>query len=92
MIPKFNLGRVVMTHGVAEWVSESPEIRNLFPLLDRHIRGDWGELDEEDIQTNNEALTLNNRILSSYTLDGEKIWIITEWDRSSTTVLFPSEY
>ena len=81
-----------MTRGVADWVEQNPPYRNLFPLLVRHIQGDWGEVDEEDQQTNNEALELGNRVLSAYTLDGEKIWIITEWDRSSTTVLFPSEY
>ena len=92
MTPKFNLGRTVMTYGVADWIKQNPPYRNIFPLLDRHVQGDWGELDEEDIQTNNEALKLGNRILSAYTLDGEKIWIITEWDRSVTTLLFPSEY
>lgn len=92
MNPKFELGRVVMTRGVADWVEQNPPYRNLFPLLDKHIQGDWGEVDDEDKQTNNEALELGNRLLSTYTLDGEKLWIITEWDRSSTTVLFPSEY
>ena len=92
MNPKFDLGRVVMTQGVADWVEQNPPYRNLFPLLDKHTQGDWGEVDEEDQQTNNEALELGNRVLSAYTLDGEKLWIITEWDRSSTTVLFPSEY
>lgn len=92
MNPKFELGCVVMTRGVADWVEQNPPYRNLFPLLDKHIQGNWGEIDEEDKQTNNEALELGNRILSAYTLDGEKLWIITEWDRSVTTVLFPSEY
>ena len=81
-----------MTHGVADWVEQNPPYRNLFPLLDKHIQGNWGEVDEEDKQTNNEALELGNRVLSAYTLDGEKLWIITEWDRSMTTILFPSEY
>ena len=92
MIPKFELGRVVMTRGVADWVEQNPPYRNLFPLLHRHIQGDWGEVDGEDKQTNNEALELGNRLLSAYTLDGEKLWVITEWDRSITTILFPSEY
>lgn len=92
MISKFELGRIVMTRGVADWVEQNPPYRNLFPLLDRHEQGDWGEVDGEDKQTNNEALELGNRVLSAYTLDGEKIWIITEWDRSVTTILFPSEY
>ena len=92
MTSKFELGRVVMTRGVADWVEQNPPYRNLYPLLDKHIQGDWGEVDDEDKQTNNEALELGNRVLSAYTLDGEKLWIITEWDRSITTILFPSEY
>ena len=92
MAPKFNLGRVVATRGVYDWVAQNPDERHLFKLLDRHVQGDWGEVDDEDKQTNNEALELGNRLLSAYTLDGEKLWIITEWDRSVTTVLFPLEY
>ncbi len=63
-------------------------------LIYRHIAGDWGDLDPEDAAQNHEGLLSGEgRLMSMYTLkDGEKIWIITEWDRSATTVLLPSEY
>ena len=65
-------------------------------LLNRHATGDWGDLDPEDAKLNDAALTSGeDRIFSVYKRDGipdGKIWIITERDRSATTVLFPSEY
>jgi hypothetical protein len=62
-------------------------------FLNRHEYGDWGELDEEDIDTNNQALMYGNRLLSAYkTKLGEKLWVITEADRSVTTLLLPDEY
>lgn len=62
-------------------------------LLARHIHGDWGNLSVEDLAANELALLTGKRLLSSYTLpDGEKVWIITEADRSATTILLPDEY
>jgi hypothetical protein len=62
-------------------------------LLTRHANGDWGDLDEHDRRENEISLKNGLRILSSYTLgNGEKIWVITEADRSSTCLLLPSEY
>ena len=62
-------------------------------LLDCHMRGDWGDLDAHDRQENEQALTDGTRLLSAYTLpDGNRIWIITEADRSVTTLLLPGEY
>ena len=62
-------------------------------FLRRHECGDWGEVQEEDWAANDRALKTGERILSSYKLrTGETIWIITEADRSSTTLLLPSEY
>jgi len=62
-------------------------------LLARHVVGDWGELDQEDERENQYSLVHGFRLLSAYTLaSGEKIWIITEADRSSTTLLLPAEY
>ena len=59
----------------------------------RHCSGDWGEVCEEDWQANDEAMEVGNRILSAYTSpDGVKFWIITEWDRSVTTILLPDDY
>ena len=88
--PLFGLGRTVATPGalvvlVGLGVSA-------VSLLSRHQRGDWGELDEEDKQTNNLAVKRGSRILSSYLFDTVKLWVITEADRSVTTILLPEEY
>lgn len=62
-------------------------------LLTRHLCGDWGDLSEEDREQNDLALEAGLRVLSSYTLTANvKVWIITEWDRSVTTVLLPDDY
>lgn len=88
---KFILGRIVATPGaLAEF-----ERACMVPadLLARHQRGDWGEVCEEDRLANESALREGERLFSVYRLSsGTKIWIITERDRSSTTLLLPSEY
>lgn len=89
---KFQLGQTVMTRGVSDFVEEHNLHHELHKLINRHANGDWGELPEEDIEMNNIALEEGNRLLSSYKLLEENVWIITEWDRSVTTVLFPHEY
>jgi hypothetical protein len=67
-------------------------------LLRRHVSGDWGDLDPEDKARNDEAIAHEGdpdnqqRVLSAYELHGRKVWVITEWNRSETTVLLPSEY
>lgn len=93
----FPFGRCVQTSGVAYESSISPEFAlNVRKCLNRHLSGDWGDLCEDDKKLNDEAVKNEDRILSAYNLntsDGDnKIYIITEWDRSVTTVLFPSEY
>lgn len=60
--------------------------------ISRHERGDWGDVCPEDHRANNWSLAHGERILSAYIVEGERIWILTERDRSATTVLFPSEY
>jgi hypothetical protein len=91
MESKFSLGQVVATPGALDALEESGQMINEF--LDRHVTGDWGELSEEDWRANDYALQEGTRIFSAYTTAiGEKIWIITEWDRSYTTLLLPSEY
>lgn len=68
---------------------------NPAPLLKRHLTGDWGTLDQEDWNTNQRALKFGDRLLSSYDIDAgdeSRLWIITEADRSSTTLLLPSDY
>jgi len=95
---KFETGSKVLTRGVFEWAEESVS-RMLFVAasIASHTVGDWGELCPEDIQSNEEALLDGNRLMSAYmyrpgTPEERKLWIITEWDRSVTTVLFPEEY
>jgi hypothetical protein len=62
-------------------------------LLARHVHGDWGELSEEDRLQNELAVLLGLRLLSSYPLPtGGKVWVITEADRSATTILLPDDY
>ncbi len=84
------LGRIVATPGALEVLAEAGEDSCL--LLDRHASGDWGELDEEDRRENERSLRHGWRILSSYPVGGKAIWIITEADRSVTTILLPEEY
>jgi hypothetical protein len=64
-----------------------------FEFLLRHVTGDWGNLPPEDIEENERALQVGNRLFSAYNLaDGTRLWLITEWDRSVTTLLLPREY
>lgn len=87
----FSLGEVYATQGAMAALEE----RRLAPdhFLARHVTGDWGELCAEDQAANQDALTHGLRLLSSYKLDAaQKLWIITEADRSSTTLLLPEEY
>ena len=67
--------------------------RDIAVALDRHRRGDWGDVGKQDWQANERALKHGERLLSVYrTASGTKFWIITEWDRSITTVLLPEDY
>ena len=89
MQPKFPLGQTVITRGGAEALTND-DVRG---ALRRHHCGDWGDLDDEDKGTNEQALQNGARLLSaSQAGDGTKFWIITEADRSATTVLLPEEY
>lgn len=85
------LGRVVATPGALEEMKRAGQSPSQF--LNRHLSGDWGDLCVEDRKLNDEAVENGDRVLSAYTLTtAEKIWVITEADRSSTCVLLPSEY
>ena len=87
--PRFPPGAIVATPGVLTRVT--PE--ELLAALGRHLSGDWGELDEHDWRANDSALQDGTRLLSAYVAsNGERFWIITEADRSSTTSLLPEEY
>ena len=88
--PKFSIGKIYATAGVAAW-AEDHRI-DLTRYLRLHHCGEWGELEEEDKQANEDALKFGARILSAYRVGERKIWVITEADRSHTTMLFPSEY
>lgn len=91
MLPKFSLGRVVATPGALRTLEQA--IQNPFDFLERHQAGDWGELCEEDKRENEFSVRNGFRILSAYRTRNEvKIWIITEADRSVTTLLLPHEY
>ena len=96
---RFQPGTMYMTPGIAALNQSEPLSTEIgMALLQRHPFGEWGDLDEEDKQRNEQALVSGARILSAYTLsDGTKIWIITEAEddeglRSHTTVLLPEEY
>lgn len=97
MNKKFELGQVIATRGVHQLMNEDGDFYAFVMCsLGRHATGDWGDLDPEDAKLNDTALASGeDRIFSVYKREGihdGKIWIITEWDRSVTTVLFPSEY
>jgi hypothetical protein len=88
---KFPLGRLVATPGALAALERTSQ--SAFEFLNRHVNGDWGELDDADCQENELSLKQGFRILSAYRLnDQTKIWIITEADRSATTILLPEEY
>jgi hypothetical protein len=88
--PLFAMGQILATPAVADHFSSqgvSP-----FVYLSRHVRGDWGDVPHEDAVANQASIERDTRILSSYKVAAETVWIITEADRSATTLLFPSEY
>ena len=94
---KFNLGQVVATPGALEALNKSDQLPSEF--LNRHVKGDWGDVCESDGELNNQAIAnegneeKQSRVMSVYkTAQKDVIWIITEWDRSATTILLPSEY
>ena len=89
--PLFPLGRIVATPGALDALARANQSPQEF--LNRHVTGEWGELGDEDKAENNYSLKHGFRILSSYkTAAGEKLWLITESDRSLTTLLQPEEY
>ena len=92
--PLFDLGRVVATPGALDLLASAGE--KPARLLERHASGDWGEAPPEDARENERSLKYGWRLMSSYPVgseaDGERVWVITEADRSSTCLLLPSEY
>ena len=89
--PLFPLGQVVGTPGAIDALAQAGQ--EPIEFLARHVTGQWGELDEEDKAQNDFSVKNDLRILSAYTLEtGVKVWLITESDRSATTILLPEEY
>jgi len=89
--PKFDLGKIVGTPGAIAALQESGQEPTFF--LQKHVSGDWGGLSAGDKQLNDQALQNGSRIFSAYrTLRNEELWVITEADRSQTTILLPEEY
>jgi len=89
MTTKFSLGQTVSTRNALDTLH--PE--DVLACMARHNAGDWGELCEEDRQANEQALAHGGRLFSVYhDRNGAKFYIITECDRSATTVLLPEDY
>jgi len=87
--PLFPLRQVYLTAGVAALGLDPEEI---FRLLNRHRCGDWGDLGEDDKRANDLDLKEGGRLLSRYDLEAGSFYVITEWDRSATTVMLREEY
>jgi hypothetical protein len=89
--PKFPLGRLAITPGAIDALAEANQLP--IDFLSRHSKGDWGDVNEEDWQENDFSMKNGFRILSAYkTSKGERLWVITEADRSVTTILRPEDY
>jgi len=90
MMGPLPLGRVVATSRALQVLAEAGE--DPLCYLARHSSGDWGDLDDHDRRENELSLKHGWRVLSSYPVGEERIWIITEADRSVTTILLPEDY
>jgi hypothetical protein len=87
--PKFSLGQILATPNALNHIPDD----EILTALSRHVRGDWGTLDAEDMQSNERALKGEGRLFSVYlSAQNIKFWIITECDRSVTTILLPEDY
>ncbi len=88
-LAKFRLGRIVMSHNAMNSLNE----HDIFTAIQRHQSGDWGDVDQDDRAANDRALIEGTRLLSLYqTSSGVTFWLLTEADRSFTTVLLPEDY
>ncbi len=89
--PLFDLGQLVATPGALTVLEKSGQ--NAMEFLSRHVTGDWGDIPEEDRKENQFSLEKGFRLMSSYrTTAGDRVWVITESNRSHTTLLLPDEY
>lgn len=91
---KFKLGQVVVTRGVNNEIADNEKFaKEIHTALSKYINCNWGDTHPEDAKMNDEAVEHNNdRIVAKYLTSVSPIFIITEWDRSATTVLFTEEY
>lgn len=90
-LPRFPLGRILATPGAIMACAKAGA--NPMRFLSRHAAADWGDVRAEDRLANDRALEYGARLLSTYSLPtGQRVWIITEADRSTTTILLPVEY
>lgn len=90
---KFDPGQVVVTVNAFDRAEEIGIGRaGLADMLNRHLEGDWGDIDANDKRANDAGLTNGDQLLSAYVTRGTKFYVITEWDRSVTTILLPSDY
>jgi len=91
MAALFSPGAIVATPGALSLLAEAGT--DPLALLSRHVRGDWGDVPAEDAAENEYSIKHGLRVISSYAVStGERVWVITEHDRSHTTLLLPSEY
>lgn len=89
-LPLFPRGKLVMTCGISKLIEQG--LLDPLPYIHRHLNGDWGDLSEDARCANDAALKHGDRLFSSYQINSQlELWIITEWDRSVTTLLLPSE-
>lgn len=90
---KFEMGNLYQTMGINSAIQNAPSLsEELSNCLRLFANGDWGDMDTEDCKLNDEAIANGDRIFGAYETSVGRIWIITESDRSATTILFPHEY
>lgn len=87
--PKFRPGRLLITPAASRAIDED----EVLAAVRRHVNGDWGDVDEHDRAENERSLCEGFRLLSSYaSVRGTRFWVLTEADRSATTILLPEDY
>lgn len=90
---KFKLGQVVVTRTINNEIADNSKFaEEVMQCLRKYANCDWGDTHEDDKPLNDEAVKHGERILAAYKTSQGKIWIITEADRSATTILYPDEY
>ena len=90
---KFSLGKLVITKGIHDKMCSDIDFAiGVLESFEKYRNGNWGDLCADDKAENEKAIKENERIFALYNIGSDKIYIITEWDRSVTTILFPYEY